>query len=82
MFAALGVLLLVGGATARYAIHDRVDGANLDVLGLILMAGGALSLVIAAIQGAGWMSMGRRHQRTERLVSDDGTHVVEETRVS
>lgn len=80
MFAVLGVLLLIGGAVLRYAIDDGVDNANLHTIGLILMAGGALSLIIAAIQGAGWMSMGSRHVQTERHVSPDGTHVVEETR--
>ena len=82
MFAALGVLLLVGGAVVRYAITGDPDNTDLDMLGLILMDGGALSLLIAAIQGMGWMSLGRRHVQTERVVSPDGTHVVEETRAS
>ncbi len=82
MFAGLGVLLLVAGAVVRWAISDPVEGTDLDMLGLILMGGGALCLLIAAIQGMGWMSMSRRHVQTERVVSPDGTHVVEETRAS
>lgn len=80
MFAGLGVLLLVAGAIVRWAIDGDVENTNLDMLGLILMGGGLLSLLIALIQGMGWMSATRRHVQTERLVSPDGTHVVEETR--
>jgi hypothetical protein len=80
MFAALGVLLVVAGAILTFAVNEAVDGVNLEVIGWILMGGGALSLLIAAIQGAGWMSMSNTRMRTERHVSDDGHHYVEETR--
>jgi hypothetical protein len=80
MFAVFGVLLLIGGAIMRFAINNNVNNANLHTIGLILIGGGALLLVVAAIQGAGWMSMGNRRFKTERSVSPDGNHVIEETR--
>lgn len=80
MFAGIGVLLIVAGAIARWAISADVESTDLDMVGIILMAGGAVCLFIAAIQAMGWMSATRRHVQTERIVSPDGTHVVEETR--
>lgn len=82
MFAGLAVLLLVIGAIARFAINDAFDGIDLATIGNILMAGGVLCLVIAAIQAAGWMSRSPRRFTTERHVSPDGDHVVEETRTN
>jgi hypothetical protein len=79
MFAALGILLIVAGAIVTFAIDKAVDGVDLEALGYIMMGGGALSLIIGAIQGAGLMSMGKRRVTSERLVSPDGNHVVEET---
>jgi hypothetical protein len=79
MFAALGVLLIVAGAIVTFAIDKAFDGVDLEALGYIMMAGGALSLIIAAIQGAGLLSMGNRRMTSERIVSPDGHHVVEET---
>lgn len=79
MFAALGIILLVAGAILTFAVDQAVDGADLAAIGWILMAGGGLALIIAMIQGAGWMSMSKTAMRTERHVSDDGRHQVEET---
>ena len=80
MYAAIGVILVVAGAILTFAIEKSVEGVDLAVVGWIMMAGGALSLVIAAIQGAGWMSMSNSKLHTERHVTDDGQHYVEETR--
>jgi hypothetical protein len=80
MYAALGILLLVAGAILTFGVDQAVDGADLAMIGYILMAGGALSLLVAAIQGAGWLSMSNRNVHSERHVSSDGQHVVEETR--
>ena len=79
MFAALGIILLVAGAVVTFAVDTAVDGVDLKALGYIMMGGGALSLLIAAIQGAGYMSMGKNKMSSERHVSPDGRHVVEET---
>jgi hypothetical protein len=80
MYAAIGVILVVAGAILTFAIEKSVEGVDLAVIGWILIGGGVLSLVIAAIQGAGWMSMGNNKLHTERHATADGQHYVEETR--
>ena len=80
MYAAIGVILVVAGAILTFAIEKSVEGLDLDVIGWILIGGGVLSLVIAAIQGAGWMSMSNSKLHTERHATADGQHYVEETR--
>ena len=75
----LGIILLVLGAIIAFAIDAAVDGLDLVAIGYILMAAGAFSLLVAAIRGVGFMSMGTRKVRSERHVSPDGQHVVEET---
>lgn len=80
MYAGLGIILIVTGAIAAFAVRDSVDAVDLYAVGLILMAGGGLSLLVAAIRAAGWMSMSSSRTRTERHVSGDGRHVVEESR--
>jgi hypothetical protein len=81
MYAALGIIFLVAGAIIAFGINTSIDGLALREIGLIMMAGGGLSLLIAAIQGAGWMSMKNSRSSHERHVSPDGRHVVEEVRV-
>lgn len=79
MLAALGILLLVGGAILAFAVDRQADGVDLVALGWIIMAGGGLALLAAAIQAAGWYSLGNRRVRVERHVTADGRHFVEET---
>jgi hypothetical protein len=81
MYAVLGLILLVVGAILTFAIQETVEEANLEVIGWILMGAGALALLIAAIRGAGWMSMTGRQAHSERHVSSDGRHVVEHEEV-
>lgn len=81
MFAVLGIILLVAGAILTFAVDRSVDSVDLAAIGWILMGGGALSLLVATIQGAGWMSARNRQVHTERHVSADGRHEVEEYRV-
>lgn len=78
MFAALGILLLVAGAIITFAIDRSADGVDLVAIGWIMMAGGGLSLLVALIQGAGWMSTQNTHFHTERHLTADGQHMVEE----
>lgn len=82
MFAALGIILIVGGAIIAFAIDTAVDNVDLQAVGYIMMAGGAVSLLVAAIQGLGWMSRSNRKFETERHMSADGQHYVEETHTS
>jgi hypothetical protein len=80
MYAALGIILLIAGAILAFAVNESVEGVDLEVIGWILMGGGALALVIAAIGGAGWMSMRSRRVHSERHASADGRHYVEDVR--
>lgn len=82
MLVGLGILLIVAGAVLGFAVDAAVDNVDLVAVGWILMGGGALALVIAALRGASWMSMSNRRYTHERHVSDDGQHVVEESRVA
>lgn len=79
MLVALGIILFIAGAVIAFAIDTGVDGVDLGALGYILMGGGVIAMIAAAIQGAGWMSMNNRKFRSERHVSPDGQHVVQET---
>ncbi|TVR27842.1 MAG: hypothetical protein EA389_01755 [Ilumatobacter sp.] len=80
MFVGLGIILLVLGGILAFAVSESLEGIDLVMVGWILIAGGVLSLVIGAIQGLGWMTARRTQMRTERHMSDDGQHYVEETR--
>ena len=81
MFAALGIILLVAGAIITFAVDREAEGVDLEAIGWILMFGGGLSLLIGLIQGASWMSARHTHAVTERHVTADGEHYVEETKV-
>lgn len=81
MLVTLGIILLVLGAVVTFAIDVAVEGVDLLAVGYILMGAGVLALIAAAIRGAGWMSMSNRSMRSERHVSPDGNHVVQETEV-
>ena len=82
MFAVLGILLIVAGAIVTFAVDRQAEGFDLEALGWILMAGGALSLLISAVIGATWLADRNRHVHVERHVSPDGGHLVEETHVA
>ncbi len=81
MLIVLGIILVVAGAVLTFAVNTAVDNVDLAAIGWILMAGGAIAFVAAAIRGAGWMSMSNKRYTSERHVSPDGQHVVEETRM-
>lgn len=46
------IFLLAVGAILRFAVSDTVDGVDLRVIGLILMACGVLGLIIGLFQTA------------------------------
>ncbi len=79
--AALGVILIIAGAVLAFGIDAAVEGADLRVIGLIVMAGGLIALIVGIAQGRGSGSMRSRKMRTERHVSADGRHVVDESEV-
>ena len=81
MFAALGIILIIAGAVLAFGIDTAVEGVDLLTIGYIMIGGGILALIVAAIQGAGFMSMRNSKVRNERHVSPDGQHVVSESEV-
>jgi len=82
MLVVLGIILVVIGAIVAFAVDAAVDGVDLQAVGFILMAGGTLSLVAGVVRGASFMSMNNKKFRSERHVSADGNHVVEETKLA
>ena len=82
MFAAVGIILLVAGAILAFAIEREAEGVDLQLVGWIMIAGGGLALVVGLIQGAGFMSLNKTKMRSERHMSSDGKHVVDETETS
>ena len=74
--AAIGLILLAIGAVLRYAVTAEASGVDLDMIGLILMATGAVGFLLGLFEGT------FRKNRVERHVSTDGRHVVEETESS
>ena len=81
MIVALGIILLVVGPIVTFAIVATVEGAELVVVGYILMGAGVLALIAAAIKGAGFMAMGNNKMRSELHLSSDGNLLVEETEI-
>jgi hypothetical protein len=69
----LSILLIAIGAILAFAVNAAVDNVNLVVVGVILMVVGAIGLVAAVLRGSFYGF------RSERHVSADGRHVVEET---
>ncbi|HWB70241.1 MAG TPA: DUF6458 family protein [Solirubrobacterales bacterium] len=54
------IFLLAVGAILRYATNFRVEGVDMDTVGLILMIAGAAGLVVAFFQEAVWSRRRRR----------------------
>lgn len=64
----LGILLIVGGAILAFAVNVSVEGVDLQLIGLILMAAGGLSLVLGLVMNA---QRGRTsHKVTQRQAPD------------
>lgn len=71
--AGLSLFLVAAGAVLRFAVSDQIEGVDLSVVGVILMVVGIVGLVLSLVR-RGVAS------RSERVVSADGRHVVEEIR--
>ncbi len=66
-----GIALLALGAILAFAISDNISGVDLTMVGYILMAAGAIGIVIGLVL----TSMRTRGTRsTTRRVVDDGTN--------
>lgn len=69
----LGIVLAVIGAILRFAVADAVEGVDLGMIGLILMAAGAVAFLIGLVQ-----TMMSRSARSSTVVQDaHGTRTVE-----
>ncbi|MFJ4174327.1 DUF6458 family protein [Microbacterium sp. NPDC089696] len=60
-----GIVLIVIGAVLVFALNIQLDWINLDMVGYILMAAGAVAFVIGLI-----LLVSRRGRR-DRVVEDD-----------
>jgi hypothetical protein len=78
--AVLGILLMVIGAVLLWGVDVFTSGVNLHAIGVIFLVLGAISFV-AGLVTTGGLGFGTR-SRTERHVSGDGRHVVEESSFS
>lgn len=49
MYIGVGIVLLVLGAIAAFAVPDAIEGVDLQMIGYILMAGGGLAIILSLI---------------------------------
>lgn len=66
----ISVFLIAVGAILTFGVNAAVPHANVDVIGIILMAVGGLGLLVAMVMTAGW--------RRDTVVQD---RVIERDRV-
>lgn len=72
--AGLSIFFMALGAILMFAVTGDVQGVNLDTVGFILIAVGIIGLITHLVRRPGL------HSVSERVVSPDGRHVVEEHR--
>lgn len=58
------IALIILGAILAFAVTLEVSGVNINMVGLILMAGGVIGLIFG-------LTMRRRRVGTTRVVEDD-----------
>jgi high-affinity nickel permease len=63
-----GLILIAAGAILRYAVNDSIDSIDLETVGLILIAVGAVAFVIGAIYAFGRRDRVVREEVVERPV--------------
>jgi hypothetical protein len=56
------IFLIAVGAILTFATNIHVQGVDLDVVGWILMAAGAIGLILSFFQEAIWTERSRRRQ--------------------
>ena len=71
---AFSLFLIAVGAILAFAVNAAVDNVNIVAVGIILMVVGGIGLIAAMARGSFWGGY-----RSERHVSADGRHVVEES---
>ncbi len=91
MYIGGGITLLVLGGILAFGVNDRVSGLDLQLIGYILMAGGALAIVLSLVLNAQRnntshtevverRNLGNPPPRDPRYVDDGRGTSVEETR--
>ena len=66
----ISVILLAGGAVLLWAVSGSVEGVDLDVVGIVLMAVGAVGLLWALIASSSSAPHRRGDQRVVRVYED------------
>lgn len=76
----VSLILIAVGAILTYAIEATVSGVNIDAVGVILMAVGAVGLVFSLLFLATWSpfawggNRSERYERVDRVDHVDHTH--------
>ncbi len=65
-----GLVLIAIGAILRYAVNDSIDEIDLETVGLILIAVGAVAFVVGAIYAFGRRGRVVREEVVERPVAE------------
>jgi hypothetical protein len=63
-----GLVLIAVGAILRYAVNDSIDSIDLETVGLILIAVGAVAFIVGAIYAFGRRGRVVREEVVERPV--------------
>ena len=81
MYVGLGIFLLVVGAILSFAVRESISAVDLTMIGYIMMAGGALAVLLSLVMGnRGTAAGGYSSTRVTRTDPNTGTQ-VDETRV-
>ena len=75
----VSIFLLVVGAILTFAVNVSTSGFNINTVGLILMAGGALGLLLSLLFWSSMSPWGRRRTIVEPPY-DGERRIVEERR--
>jgi len=67
-----GIALIVIGAILAFAVRDSIDAVDLTMVGYILLAGGAVLLIVGIIFGA----RGNRVHSSVRSTGPEGDRIV------
>jgi hypothetical protein len=76
----ISIFLLVVGAILTFAVNVSTSGFNVNVVGIILMAGGALGLLLSLLFWSSFAPWSRRRSIVDSPYDSD-RRVVKERRV-
>jgi hypothetical protein len=67
----VGIVLIAIGAILAFAIHVTATGVDLHTIGIILMAVGALGVLLSLVLWSSWIGPGYRRGATTTTTVDD-----------